>query len=91
MFDTYLRLLFCRNGNFADIRQAGSLHEFLVKLHQDYGPIAGFWWGQKFVVSTADPEIFQTQINLFNKPSIVVCFSLKCLFREVSLFYSGLF
>jgi len=43
-------------GNFLDMGKAGSVHEYLMLLHEKYGSIAGFWWGKKYVVSLASPE-----------------------------------
>jgi len=58
----------CKGGNLADIGDAGGLHPFLKELHEDYGPIASFWWGEQFVVSTAHPDMFRPQMNLFDRP-----------------------
>ncbi|XP_013399187.1 cytochrome P450 20A1-like [Lingula anatina] len=57
------------DGNLADIAKAGSLHEFLVELHETHGPIASFWMGQKMVVSTASPGLFSQQSNVFDRPA----------------------
>ncbi|XP_005090341.1 cytochrome P450 20A1 [Aplysia californica] len=56
------------DGNFSDIARAGSLHEFLLDLHSQYGDIAGFWWRQTYVVSIASPELFKAHANVFDKP-----------------------
>jgi len=57
-----------REGNFPDIQAAGSLHEFLVELHQTYGPIASLWWGPRLTVSIASPELFKEQSKVFDRP-----------------------
>ena len=36
-------------GNLLDMGKAGSLHEYLMLLHEKYGSIVGFWWGKKYV------------------------------------------
>ena len=60
-------------GNFEDIQDAGSLHEFLMDLHAEYGPLASFWWGTQLVVSIASPEMFDEVKALFDRPS-TYCF-----------------
>ncbi|KAL5006520.1 hypothetical protein ScPMuIL_015326 [Solemya velum] len=55
-------------GNIQDIGEAGSLHKYLISLHRQYGPIASFWYGDTQVVSVADPDIFQQQMHMFDKP-----------------------
>ena len=56
-------------GNLEDINAAGSFHEFLVDLHEDFGPIASFWFGSKFCVSVANTATFKEIQNLFDRPS----------------------
>ncbi|XP_048237190.1 cytochrome P450 20A1-like [Haliotis rufescens] len=56
------------DGNLADIRRAGSLHEFLMDLHQQFGPIASFWMGPQLVVSIASAELFKQHQNVFDRP-----------------------
>lgn len=58
----------CREGNFPDIAAAGSLHEFLAKLHADHGPIASFWYGPKFTVSVASPDLLSDLKGVFDRP-----------------------
>ncbi|GFO36254.1 cytochrome p450 20a1-like, partial [Plakobranchus ocellatus] len=57
------------DGNLSDIGRAGSLHEFLLDLHEQYGPIAGFWFGQMYTVSIASPELFKAHSNVFDRPA----------------------
>uniref|UniRef100_A0A671Y1F0 Cytochrome P450, family 20, subfamily A, polypeptide 1 n=1 Tax=Sparus aurata TaxID=8175 RepID=A0A671Y1F0_SPAAU len=40
-----------KDGNLQDIVNKGSLHEFLVSLHQEFGSVASFWFGGRPVVS----------------------------------------
>lgn len=56
------------DGNLSDISRTGSLHEFLLQLHEQYGPIAGFWFGQLYTVSIASPELFKQHANVFDRP-----------------------
>lgn len=56
------------DGNLSDIAKAGSLHEFLQDLHQQYGEISGFWMGQSYVVSVASPQLFKATANIFDRP-----------------------
>ena len=58
-------------GNFEDMQDAGSLHEFLVNLHDEYGPLASFWWGTNLVVSLASPEMFDEIKALFDRPKLL--------------------
>ena len=60
--------LFYRDGNLADLGKAGSLHEFLVDLHGQFGDIASFWMGQQLVVSIASPALFKEHMAVFDRP-----------------------
>ncbi|XP_062516531.1 cytochrome P450 20A1-like [Corticium candelabrum] len=55
-------------GNLGDIAEAGSLHQYLLNLHDKYGPLASFWWNEKLVVSLASPELFKQTSRLFDRP-----------------------
>ena len=57
-----------RDGNLPDIVAAGSMHEFLLNLHGKYGAIASFWFGPKFTVSIASPELFREHMAPFDRP-----------------------
>ena len=48
--------------------KAGSLHEYLMLLHEKYGSIVGFWWGKKYVVSLASPEYWKEVNPIFDRP-----------------------
>ena len=65
-------MLFSRDGNLPDIGRAGSLHEFLLDLHEEYGPIASFWMGQRLVLSIASPELFKEHLAVFDRPRKLV-------------------
>ncbi|CAL8291231.1 unnamed protein product [Lota lota] len=51
------------DGNLQDIVNKGSLHEFLVGLHQEFGPVASFWFGGRPVVSLGSVETLRQHIN----------------------------
>lgn len=52
-----------KDGNLQDIVNKGSLHEFLVTLHQEFGPVASFWFGGRPVVSLGSVEQLKQHIN----------------------------
>ncbi|KAG1678672.1 26S proteasome non-ATPase regulatory subunit 4 [Nymphon striatum] len=77
-----------KNGNLVDIADSGSLHEYLVSLHETYGPISAFWWGERYVVSILSPEYFKKVNHLSNRPGEL--FSLfKPLISEKSIQYAN--
>ena len=65
-------LLINRTGNLTDLGKAGSLHEYVLKLHQDYGPIVAFWWAKTYVVSLASPEYWKEVNPIFDRPGRTV-------------------
>ena len=67
-----LLLLINRTGNLTDLGKAGSLHEYVLKLHQDYGPIVAFWWAKTYVVSLASPEYWKEVNPIFDRPGRTV-------------------
>ena len=69
-----LLLLINRTGNLTDLGKAGSLHEYVLKLHQDYGPIVAFWWAKTYVVSLASPEYWKEVNPIFDRPGIDSCY-----------------
>ncbi|GLD66603.1 cytochrome P450 20A1 isoform X1, partial [Lates japonicus] len=52
-----------KDGNLQDIVNRGSLHEFLVSLHQEFGSVASFWFGGRPVVSLGSVEQLRQHIN----------------------------
>uniref|UniRef100_A0A1A7X341 Abl-interactor 2b n=1 Tax=Iconisemion striatum TaxID=60296 RepID=A0A1A7X341_9TELE len=52
-----------KDGNLQDIVSKGSLHEFLVSLHQEFGSVASFWFGGRPVVSLGSVNHLQQHIN----------------------------
>jgi len=60
-----------RMGDLIEVQKHGSLHEYLLRLHQNgHQPIAAFWWGQQRVVSICSPDLIKDTIKLTNKPSM---------------------
>ena len=57
-------------GDLIEIQQYGSVHEYLLHLHNNgHQPIVAFWWGKKRVVSICSPETFKDTLKLINRPS----------------------
>ncbi|XP_067882958.1 cytochrome P450 20A1 isoform X2 [Heterodontus francisci] len=52
-----------KDGNLPDIVSTGSLHQFLVNLHEKYGSLASFWFGQRLVVSFGSVALLKEHIN----------------------------
>lgn len=55
-------------GNLDAIGKSGSLHEFLIELHNQFGEIAGFWLGPLYVVSISTPNLFKDHQSIFDRP-----------------------
>ncbi|XP_076871761.1 cytochrome P450 20A1 [Brachyhypopomus gauderio] len=52
-----------KDGNLQDIVNSGSLHEFLMGLHEQFGSVASFWFGPRPVVSLASVHQLRQHIN----------------------------
>nr|XP_058156323.1 cytochrome P450 20A1 isoform X2 [Dasypus novemcinctus] len=52
-----------QDGNLPDIVNSGSLHEFLVNLHERYGSVVSFWFGRCLVVSLGTVDVLKQHIN----------------------------
>uniref|UniRef100_A0A3Q2ZGH2 Cytochrome P450, family 20, subfamily A, polypeptide 1 n=1 Tax=Hippocampus comes TaxID=109280 RepID=A0A3Q2ZGH2_HIPCM len=52
-----------KDGNLPDIVNKGGLHEFLVALHEEFGSVASFWFGQRLVVSLGSVNQLRQHIN----------------------------
>ncbi|KAF6113361.1 cytochrome P450 family 20 subfamily A member 1 [Phyllostomus discolor] len=52
-----------KDGNLPDIVNSGSLHEFLVNLHERHGPVVSFWFGRRLVVSLGTVDVLKQHIN----------------------------
>lgn len=72
-----------KDGNLPDIVNSGSLHEFLVNLHERYGPVVSFWFGRRLVVSLGSVDVLKQHINP-NKTSDPFETMLKSLLRYQS-------
>ena len=46
----------------------GSFHDFLVELHSEFGPVASFYYGQKYCVSLGSAETLRQVENCFDRP-----------------------
>ncbi|XP_062570148.1 cytochrome P450 20A1-like [Saccostrea cucullata] len=76
------------DGNLSDIARAGSLHEYLLELHKQYGDITAFWMGQELVISICSPELFKQHAAVFDRPpSLFELF--KPLIGEKSIQYAN--
>ncbi|XP_077997363.1 cytochrome P450 20A1-like [Glandiceps talaboti] len=75
-------------GNLPDIDEAGSLHEFLMKLHSKYGPVASFWYGKNYFVSLGSPQAFKDHTKLSDRPIELFEF-VKPLFGPQSITYAN--
>ena len=64
------------------MKAAGSLHEFLVKLHARFGPIASFYWSDMHVVSVASPIAFRQLEHIFDR----ACTTLNILYLDTIKF-----
>ena len=47
---------------------AGGIFKYTTKLHENYGPVAAFWWGEQKVVSVASPDLWKDIQGLFDRP-----------------------
>ncbi|OXB76886.1 UNVERIFIED_CONTAM: hypothetical protein H355_002579 [Colinus virginianus] len=52
-----------KDGNLPDIVASRSLHEFLVNLHEKYGPLVSFWFGRRLVVSLGSIDLLKQHVN----------------------------
>ena len=57
-----------RLGDLDETKKAGSLHEYLLQLH-DHGrcPVTSFWWGEEQVVSVCSPQAFKDTVKLTDR------------------------
>ncbi|GAB1599243.1 cytochrome P450 20A1-like [Argonauta hians] len=60
-----------QDGNLADIIRSGSLHEFLINIHKQYGSITSFWMSNYQIISQASPELFKNQKKIVDRSSEV--------------------
>ncbi|KAJ8024897.1 Cytochrome P450 20A1 [Holothuria leucospilota] len=76
-------------GNLDKIEASGSLHQFLKQLHQQYGPIASFWFGNKYTVSVASPDMLNDLKGVFDRPPELFISLLPILGSESIQFKNG--
>ncbi len=60
----------CRKGDLeVMMTKYGSLHQFLLHLH-DNGrvPVSSFWWGKTHVVTLCSPQAFKESVVFVNRP-----------------------
>ena len=57
-----------RLGDLGELGKAGSLHEYLLQIH-DNGrcPVTSFWWGKERVVSVCSPQAFKDTVKLTDR------------------------
>jgi len=51
------RVALSERGNIEFILKEGSFERFLDTLHLTFGPLACFWWGQRYVISIRDYQL----------------------------------
>ena len=69
-----------RKGELVEFQKYGSLHQYLLHLHQNgHQPINTFWWGQERVVSICSPEMFKDTIKLINRPGTITHYT-TCMY-----------
>ena len=58
-------------GDLGELSDHGSLHQYLVYLH-DHGrcPVTSFWWAKTHVVSVCSPKAFEDTQKLYNRPGV---------------------
>ena len=61
-------LISSRLGDLGELGAAGSLHEYLLQLH-DNGrcPVTSFWCGKEQVVSVCSPQAFKDTVKLTDR------------------------
>ncbi|XP_076460827.1 cytochrome P450 20A1-like isoform X1 [Babylonia areolata] len=77
-----------QQGNLNDIEKAGSVHQFLMGLHKEFGPIASFWWGKQQAVSIASPELFKQHHHVFDR-AVEVYRVFEPVFTRHSIVYTN--
>ena len=45
------------------------MHQFLLKLHDKYGPVASFWYGTEYCISVGNAEVMKQVKHLFDRPA----------------------
>ena len=74
-----------RNGDLDEINKHGSLHQYLLHLHQNgHQPINTFWWGQERLVSVCSTELIKDAAKLTNTPSKTLA-AINTVYVELSV------
>ncbi|XP_040460905.1 cytochrome P450 20A1 isoform X3 [Falco naumanni] len=71
-----------KDGNLPDIITSSSLHEFLVNLHEKYGPLVSFWFGRRLVVSLGSIDLLKQHINPNRLPLMEMESTLRKITKE---------
>ena len=45
------------------------MHQFLLKLHDKYGPVASFWYGTHYCISVGTANAIKEVKHLFDRPA----------------------
>lgn len=85
-FHDQISSVFLRDGNLPDIIASSSLHEFLVSLHEKYGPLVSFWFGRRLVVSLGSIDLLKQHVN----PNRLCKCLLRCLLSPFVLASLGI-
>ena len=63
-----IHIIISRLGDLGELKKAGSLHEYLLQLHNHgHCPVTSFWWGREQVVSICSPQAFKDTIKLTDR------------------------
>ncbi|XP_074653132.1 cytochrome P450 20A1-like [Tubulanus polymorphus] len=77
-----------QKGNIPEIKAARSFHAFLADLHDNYGPVATFWYGRRKCCSINSPEHYQQIETLFDRPVTLFRYS-DILYGEQSVMFTN--
>lgn len=78
------------SGNLPDMAKAGSVHEYLIELHEKYGEIVSFWWGKEYAVSLSSVDYWKEIQPIFDKPYEQFKFFEPLLGRKSLTYKNGL-
>ena len=56
-------------GDMGELKKCGSLHQYLMHLHENGEvPVTSFWWAKLHVVSVCSPQAFKELVGLVDRP-----------------------
>ena len=56
-------------GDMGELNKCGSLHQYLMHLHEKGKvPVTSFWWAKLHVVSVCSPQAFKELVGLVERP-----------------------